>query len=180
MARMTKGLAHDRRGVSDVLAIAFMFLMAIFSGTMLHSYRFDAINSAVNRQLSMKAEYLYRTLELTQVENYSMTYFEAIAENLMGVSEPVVPGEYLEERIDNLLAYYSSDNAVIPSGYAVMIKLTYENLWEQFYPSDVGEPSSSLTQFQFSGKLTLVIAGAENGVVEVDAMVVLFKPEVSA
>jgi hypothetical protein len=177
---MTKGLARDCRGVSDVLAIAFMFLMAIFSGTMLHSYRFDAVNSAVNRQLSMKAEYLYRTLELAQVENYSMTYFEAIAENLMQVSEPVVPGDYLRERIDNLLAYYSSDNAVIPSGYAVMIKLTRENLsWEQFYPNNASEPSPYATRFQFSGKLTMIIAGAENGMVQVDAMVALFKQEVS-
>jgi hypothetical protein len=165
------GFAGDDRGVSDVLAVAFMFLIVIFSGVMLHSYRFDAINSATDRQLYMKAEYLYRTLELSQVENYSLSYFEAVAENLIQISEPVVPGDYLHERIDNLLAY------LCPDGYAVMLRLTRESLsWLQFYPGGVGEPDNTMTQFSFSGKVTLIIALAENRVVQVDAMLVLFKP----
>lgn len=173
MARLThRGFAGDDGGVSDVLAVAFMFLIVIFSGVMLHSYRFDAINSATDRQLYMKAEYFYRTLELSQMENYSLSYFEAAAENLIQVSEPVVPGDYLRERIDNLLAY------LCPDGYAVMVRLTRENVspWEQFYPSGVGEPDPTMTQFSFSGKVTLIIARAENRVAQVDAMLVLFKP----
>ena len=172
MACMThKGFAGDERGVSDILAIAFMFLMVIFSGVMLHSYRFGAVGSATDRQLYMKAEYLYRTLELAHVENYSLSYFEAVAENLIQVSEPVVPGDYLRGRIDNLLAY------LCPEGYAVMIDLNRENIsWKQFYPDSVGELDNTVTQFSFSGKVTLIIARAENRVAQVDAMLVLFKP----
>jgi hypothetical protein len=167
-----KGFASDNRGISDILSIAFMFLMVIFAGVLLHAYRSDAISSATDRQLQMKAEYLYRTLELAHVENYSLSYFEAVAENLIKVTEPIVPGDYLRGRIDNLLAY------LCPPNYAVTVKLTYENdNWTQLYPSGMGEPAPTVTQFTFSGKVTLVIAEAasENRVAQVDAMLTLFK-----
>ena len=165
-----KGFARDDRGISDVLSMAFMFLMVIFAGVLLHAYRFEAISSATDRQLQMKAEYLYRTLELANVENYSLSYLEAVAENLIKVTEPVVPGDYLSERIDNLLAY------LCPPNYAVMVKLTYENdNWTQLYPSGISEPDNTVTQFTFSGKVTIVIASADNSVAQVGAVLTMFK-----
>jgi len=169
-----KGFARDDRGISDILAMAFMFLMVIFAGVLLHAYRSDAISSAANRQLQMKAEYLYKTLELAQVENYSLSYFEAVAENLIGVTEPVV-SENLENRIGNLLAYLR------PPNYTVMVKLTYKNYenenFSQSYSSGIGEPDNRVTQFTFSGKVTIIIAGAaaENRVAQVDAVLKMFK-----
>lgn len=174
MARLTRGgLVRESRGISDILAIMFMFVIVIFSGVLLHTYRFDALDSATDRQLQMKTEYLYKTAELAQVENYSLSYFKAVAENLIEVGEPVVPSDYLRERIDNLLAYLS------PPGYGVKIELTYENedsSWVQVYPSDVGEPGPATTQFTFSGKLTTIIAEAgENRIAQVDAALTVFK-----
>ncbi len=176
MASLTwNKFARDARGVSDILAITFMFLIAIFAGVLVlqHAYKLDALDSAINRQLQMKTEYLYKAAELAQVENYSLSYFEAVAENLIGLGETVVPSDYLWEQIDNLLAYLT------PSGYAVKIKLTYENenSWVQMYPSDVGEPGPATTQFTFSGKLTTIIAEAgENRIAQVDAVLTVFKP----
>ena len=165
-------LKRDDRGVSDVLAIAFMFLIAIFAGVLLHAYRPGAIGSATDRQLQMKAEYLYKTLDLAWVENYSLGYFWAVAENLIGVTEPVVPGDYLRERIDNLLAYLH------PLGYAVKIELTRENAsWVQTYPAGAGPPSPAAEQFAFSGKVTIIIAEAgENRIAQVNAVLTMFKP----
>lgn len=170
MAGLTRRFARDESGVSDVLAMAFMFLMVIFAGVLLHAYRFGAINSATDRQLQMKAEYLYRTLEVAQVENYSLSYFKAAAENLIGVTEPVVPENYLRQQIDDLLAY------LCPPNYAVMVKLTYDENYVE-YPSDIIGPGPTETQFVFSGKVTIIIAGAgeNNRVAQVDATLTLFK-----
>lgn len=171
MARLTRReFVRDEKGISDVLAMAFMFLLIILAGVLLHAYRLDAISSATNRQLQMKAEYLYRTLELAQVENYSLRYFRAIAENLIGVTELVVPVDYLENQIDNLLAY------VCPPNYTLMLTLTNsenENAHlEKFYPR---KPGAGATQFTFSGKVTIIIAEAENKVAQVNATLTLFK-----
>ncbi|MFH1821019.1 MAG: hypothetical protein ABH852_01040 [Methanobacteriota archaeon] len=172
MARlMRRKLSRDDRGVSDVLSIAFMFLIVIFAGVLLHSYRFDTINSATNRQLQLKTEYLYRTLELSRVENYSLSYLGALAENVIGVTPQVVPGEYLRSRVDDALSYLRSP------GYAVIIELTHENSsWVQVYPSDIGTPSADVEKFTFSGRVTIIIAEAgENRVAQADASLTMFK-----
>ena len=179
MARLTKReLSENERGVSDVLSIAFMFLIVVFAGVLLHSYRIDTINSAVNRQLQLKTEYLYRTLELSQVENYSLSYLSAIAENVMEIAPQVVPGDYLISRVDNVLSYFSSP------GYAIMVKVTYENSsWEQVHPSEAWtlaenlEKFAEIEKFTFSGKITIIIAEAvENSRIrQADASLTLFK-----
>ncbi|MEW6592884.1 MAG: hypothetical protein AB1305_04315 [Candidatus Hadarchaeota archaeon] len=158
------GLRQEERGVSDILAIAFMLLIMVFAGTLLHAYRLDAVVSAADRQLQLKAEYLYRTLELGQVENYSLTYFSAVAENLLGLGETVVPENYLRARIDNILAYLA------PQDHKVMVQLTKDNLsWTQSY---AGQPGA--IQFTFSGTVTIIVAEAgENRVAKVNARVVV-------
>ncbi|MDI6643154.1 MAG: hypothetical protein QMD95_03785, partial [Candidatus Hodarchaeaceae archaeon] len=119
-------------------------------------------------------EYLYKTLELAWVENYSISFFEAVAENLIGVTRTDMPGDYLRERIDNLLSYLR------PPNWAVLIELTRENTsWMQLCPSDVNMPSPTTTQFIFSGKWTKIIAEAgENRIVGMKVVLTLFKPEV--
>ncbi len=161
----------DERGISDILAIAFMILFAIFAGVVLHAYRFDAIVSATNRQLQIKAEYTYRTLELAQVENYSLTYFQGVAENLIGIGEAVVPYEILQSEIENVLEYLR------PADYGVMVELNYENeSWAQIAPSGTGQPASTVTKYTFSGYTTIIIAEAgENRVAQVSSDVSIFK-----
>lgn len=171
MASLKGEMTRENRGISDILSIAFMFLIVVFAGILLHSYRFGAINSAVSRQMQLKAEYLYRTLELSQVENYSLSYLGAVAENVIGVSPQIVPADYLKSRLDVLLSYLR------PSGYGVIFELTYENsAWIQSSPSDIGPPGSDVERFSFSGKYTIVIAGAgENRVAQADATITLFR-----
>lgn len=167
---MRRRLSEDDRGVSDILSIAFMFLIVVFAGVLLHSYRLGTISSASDRQLQLKTEYLYKTLEIAQVENYSLSYLGALAENVIGVTPQVVPGDYLHSRIDGLLSYLRSP------GYAVMVELTHENsLWVQVYPSDAGTPSN-VEKFTFSGKVTIIIAEAgENRVAQANASLAMFR-----
>lgn len=162
---------NEEKGISDILAITFMVMFAIFAGVLLHAYRSDAIFSATDRQLQLKTEYLYRTLELSQVENYSLTYFQGVAENLLAITDLVVPTEVLQDGIENVLEY------IRPSGYGALIKLEYENeLWEQVSPSGTAKPGSDVAQFKFNGKVTIIIAEAgENRVAQVSADVTLFK-----
>ncbi|MGC8816418.1 MAG: hypothetical protein ACP5PX_01165 [Candidatus Hadarchaeum sp.] len=171
MAGLRRGIITERKGVSDVLSIAFMFLIVVFAGVLLHSYRLGAIDSAVSRQMQLKAEYLYRALELSQVENYSLSYLAAVAENVIGVSPQVVPGDYLRSRLDVLLSYLR------PSGYGVVFEVRHENsVWVQISPSDSGPPSPNVEKFSFSGKYTIVVAGlAENRVAQAEATITLFR-----
>ncbi len=163
--------SRDERGVSDVLSIAFMFLIVIFAGVLLHSYRFGTIGSASDRQLQLKAEYLYRTLELSEVENYSVSYLGAIAENVIGITPRLIPGDQLRSSVDTALGYLR------PPGYGVMIELTRENSsWVQVYPSNAGAPSASAEKFTFSGKVTLILAeGGENRAAQAEATLTMFK-----
>ena len=161
-------LRRDESGVSDVLAIAFMLLIAIFAGVLLHAYRLDAVTSAADRQLQLKAEYVYRTLELSQIENYSLSYFETIAENLLGLGETVVPENYLAEKIDNALSYLTPPNC------STEVELTKDNRsWIQTFPN---QPGPTATQFTFSGTVTIIVAEAgENRVAQVNARVTIFR-----
>jgi hypothetical protein len=151
-----------------------MLLVAIFAGLLLHSYRSDAITSATHRQLQLKAEYLYRTLELAQVENYSLSYFQSIvrgiAENLAGENELTVPTDVLHAEIEDTLEYLR------PPDFGVLIKLEHENgSWSQVVPSGVGWPGPKVVQFAFSGEATIMIAEAENRVIQVAAEVAIFE-----
>lgn len=171
MARLTEcKLFREGGGVSDILSIAFMFLIVVLAGVLLHSYRYDAINSAANRQLQLKTEYLYRTLELSHVDDYTLSYLDAIAENVLGIAPQVVPGDYLRSRVDNALFYLR------PPGYAVVLELTHENSsWVQVCPSDAGTPAPDVEKFIFSGKVTIIIAEAgENRVAQADASLTIF------
>ncbi|MGQ9788038.1 MAG: hypothetical protein ACUVQM_01795 [Candidatus Hadarchaeaceae archaeon] len=171
MAGLRPRADRENRGVSDILSIAFMFLIVVFAGILLHSYRVGAINSAVNRQMQLKTEYLYRTLELSQVENYSLSYLDAVAENVVGISPQIVPADYLRERLDILLSYLR------PPGYMVFFELTYGgSKWIQISPGGSGPPGADVEKFSFSGKYTIVLAGAgENRVAQVEITITLFK-----
>jgi len=160
------------RGISDVLAIAIMFLIAMFAGVLLHSYGADAIPAANSRQLQLKVEYGYKVLELSQVENSSLTYLEAISENLVREkigSEASMPGVYLRERIDNLLEF------IRPSGYGFVLELGYENLnWVQSSPPNLQTEEKGY--HECSGKVTLIVGGAgENRSAQISASLKMFR-----
>lgn len=156
------------RGISDVLSIAMMFLIAIFSGIILHSYGSGAISAANERQMQMRVEYAYKVLELSQLENSSLTYLEAISENLVMEnlgSEALLEGEYVRERVEDLL------QSLRPAGYGFELELRYhENRWIQRCPSGGAAPEK---YYEFSGKVTLVVGGT-NLTAQVDADLRMF------
>jgi len=134
-----------------------MFLLALFSGTILHSYGTDIIPSANERQLQLKVEYCYKVLEMSQIENSSITYLQAIAENLaMGIlgSESSLPGDYVRERVQEVMEW------ICPSGHALELEVTHRgSAWIQRFPENL---DNTLPYHEFSGKVTLVLAGVED------------------
>ena len=149
-----------------------MFVVMVFAGVLLHGFALAPLESAADRQLSVKAEHLYKTLEFSYVEPYAISFFAAIAENLV-LKEPTVPGDHLRLSLGNALEY------LCPPGYAVFVRITgykSEDLkWEQSHPEKV-EPSAK-ENFAFRGVVTMIRAEAgENRVVRQNAEVVIFKP----
>ncbi|MEM2877994.1 MAG: hypothetical protein QXG10_00345 [Candidatus Hadarchaeales archaeon] len=167
-----EGMSRSERGISDILSIAVMFIIAILAGVLLHSYGIDAISSANGRQIQMKVEYAYKVLELSNVENSSLTYLEAISENLVMEnfgSDASLPGEYIIDRTENVLGY------ICPQGYGLELELRYgDNRWVQTFPPDAHADTVAFREF--SGKVTLIIAGkGENRVAQVNAKLKMFE-----
>ena len=158
----------DAEGIADIFAIAFMFLLIVFAGTVLHSWALVPMRSSLDRQLQLKSEHMYKALELSHIKSYSISYMDAISENLVLV-QPVVPGDYLRQRLDSALAYLS------PPGYGVIVSVRCESegaSWLQVYPTDAGIPSLDVKQATFRGKLTLM--AVENRF-DLDAEVTIFE-----
>ena len=163
-----ESLTRDQKGIADVLSIAFMFLFVVLAGTVLHAWALGPMASVSDRMQQQKCEHLYKTLELSYVENYSISYFDAIADNLV-LAQPVEPGDYLRQRLDNALAY------LCPLGYAGVVSVQCESEgtpWLQVYPTNAGLPSSEMKQVTFKGKLTLM--AVENRF-DLDAEVTIFE-----
>jgi hypothetical protein len=156
----------EDRGISDVIAITFMLLVLLLAGAYMHGAGFEALSGAASRQLQLQAAYLFHALRLSQTENYSVPFFRALLENLLGIGEPVVPGEDLRAELSAVLEYLR------PPDRGVGIELRFENrVWIQRVPENAPAPAD---EYVFSGTLTLVIAEAENRIAQVVARVSVF------
>lgn len=162
--------SRDEKGIADVFAIAFMFLLVVFAGTVLHSHALVPLTSSTERMLQLQTEHLYKTLEQAYVKNYSLTYLSAIADNLV-LTQPLVPGGYLRDQLHEMLAYLR------PPGHGVRVTLAVgENTWDQIYPTDARPPAPRTKQFSFKGKVCVIRAEAdENRVVMVNASLTIFE-----
>ncbi len=158
---------QEQRGVADVLAIAIMFLFVVLIGVLLHAYMLTPLRSATDRQLQLKSEYLYKTMETAWVDPYAKSYLTAAADNLV-LTTPTVPGEYLRSAMENTLGY------LLPHDYAAEISLTHENrTWKLIYP-DVGPPAGN--RFSHSGSISVIRAEAgEERTILVQATLTLFR-----
>ncbi len=146
----------NNRGVADVLAMAFMFVILVLAAVFMHSYSLRPLRAATNRQLELKSEHLYKTLELAWVEPYSVSFLRGAAENLL-LEQPIVPGPYLRSAVENALEYLH------PSGYAVAVSLSYDNAsWELSWPEGAGLGLGAEKQFARQGEVRLTMAGGEN------------------
>ncbi len=145
----------NNRGVADILAIAFMFVILVLAAVFMHSYSLRPLRAATDRQLELKSEHLYKTLELAWVRP-GVSFLRAAAENLL-LEQPIVPGPYLRSVMENALEYLR------PSGYAVAVSLSYENAsWELSWPEGAGLGLGAEKQFPRQGEMCLTMAGGEN------------------
>ncbi|MBA7595323.1 hypothetical protein ES703_02285 [subsurface metagenome] len=142
----------NNHGVADILAIAFMFVILVLAAVFMHSYSLRPLRAATDRQLELKSEHLYKTLELAWVRP-GVSFLRAAAENLL-LEQPIVPGPYLRSTMENVLEYLH------PSGYAVAVSLSYENTsWELSWPEGAGLGLGAEKQRQ--GEMRLTMAGGE-------------------
>ncbi len=157
----------ENQGVADILAIAFMFVMLVLAAVFMHTYSLRPLQTATDRQLELKSEHLYMTLELAWVGPYSISFLRAAAENLL-LGQPTVPGLHLRSAMENALEY------LCPPGYAVAVNLSYDNSsWELSWPEGVGPGIDAEKQFVRQGEVRLTTAGGEN--IAVPATVRIFE-----
>ena len=150
----------NNHGVADILAMAFMFVILVLAAVFMHSYSLRPLRAATDRQLELKSEYLYKTLELAWVKP-GVSFLRAAAENLL-LEQPIVPGPYLRSAMESVLEYLR------PSGYAVSVSLSYENAsWELSWPEGAGLGLGAEKQFAWPGEVRLTMAGGENIVMPV-------------
>ncbi len=148
-------------GIADILAIAFMFVMLVLAAVFMHAYSLRPLRAATDRQLELKSEHLYMTLELAGVEPYSVSFLHAATENLL-LEQPTVSGSHLRSAMKNAFEY------LCPPGYAVAISLSYDNSsWELSWPEGVGLGMGAEKQFVRQGEVRLTIAGGESVTVSV-------------
>ncbi len=150
------GKFEETAAVEENIAMAFMFVMLVLAAVFMHSYSLRPLRAATDRQLELKSEHLYKTLELAWVEPYGVSFLRAAAENLL-LEQPTVPGPYLRSAMENALEYLR------PPGYAVAVGLSYENApWELSRPESAGLGLGAERQFVRRGEMRLTMAGGEN------------------
>jgi heme/copper-type cytochrome/quinol oxidase subunit 2 len=155
-------IIKETAAVADVLAMAFMFILIIFGAVLMHAYSLRPLRAATDRQLELKCEHAYKTLETAWVEPYTISFLRAAAENLV-LENPTVPGPHLRSAMENTFEYLS------PPDYEISAALTYDETSLMF--NENRKPPSK--QFTQQGTLSIMKAGGENVVVHV--VVMLFK-----
>jgi 1-acyl-sn-glycerol-3-phosphate acyltransferase len=162
IAGKTQGDSVDglnKLGAADVLAIAFMFILLIASTMIIHAYSFLPLNSAMDRQIELKTEHIYKTLELAHVYPYAISYSRAACEILL-LSTPTIAENILRLRFFEILEF------VCPSGYGIYVNFCLENnSWGIIYPEG---SNFSETQFTKKGTITLAAAGGAYAIVKVE------------
>ncbi|MDI6819888.1 MAG: hypothetical protein QMC89_03170 [Candidatus Hodarchaeaceae archaeon] len=152
------------RGIADVLAMVFMFVLLVLGAVLMHAYTLRPLQAAVDRQLELKCEHLYKAVETAWVEPYTVSFLKAAADNLV-LENPVVPGDHLRSQMFAAIDYLR------PHDFVVSISLRHgQRTWELVCPENSSETSR---QFIRLGRISITKAGGENVVVE--ATVKLFQ-----
>ena len=153
----------NAKGIADVLAMAFMFILLILGAVLMHAYSLRPLRAATDRQLQLKCEHVYKTLETAWVEPYTVSFLRAGAENLV-LERPTVPGSYLRSAMENTLEYLS------PPNYEISMTLCYDKTLLTF--NENRSPPSK--RFVRSGTVSITKAGGENVIIQVEVMLFSF------
>ncbi len=149
-------------GVSDIVVIAFMFILLVMAVTLLFGYNTNTLEAAADRQMELKTNFLHRSLERSEVRP-GVQALDAAAEQLV-VKNPAVEGEYLQDWMENTLKFLR------PVDHGVIVTLNENNrFWEVSYPENTS-PGSGISS---EGSVTITKAGGE--VVLVDVRVTVFE-----
>lgn len=136
------------KGVSDVVVIAIMFVLLVFSATLLFGITSSGLDEAADRQVMLKTQYIYQSLNHVQVEKYNVTALRAASEHLV-FKDPTVPNEFLKSWMENTLDFFR------PLDYGVRLRLSRENKsWEVIQPDGVtkGETFRTEHPITFTGR----------------------------
>lgn len=152
----------EEDGVSDVVVIAFMFVLLVLSATVLFGFTSQGLKAAASRQTGLKANYLHRTLEKSEVIS-GITALEAAAEQLV-LQDPTVDNKYLKSWMENTLGFLK------PSNYGVELRLTHNGeIWRVMEPENV-EIEEPVT---VTSSVPITKSGGD--VVNVNVEIMLFK-----
>ncbi len=148
-----------QRGVSDIVAIAFMFIILVIAAVLVHSFMLGSLHAAADRQSELKVEHLRETLQRATVGSYVVPALEAAAQQLV-LEEPVVEDSYLSSWMENALDY------LCPPDHGIELKLSYnDNWWGMTYPQENVREGEELVS---RGNVTVTKTGGEVISVEIE------------
>lgn len=151
------------RGVSDVVVIAFMFILLVLSSTLLLGYTPGGLSASAERQSELRTNCLYRTLGKAEVRP-GVSGLRAITERLVLEENASIDNGYLRSWTENALEFLS------PLDHGAELRVALENwVWEEEYPSGVEEGEDYVSQG------AVVITGTGGEVWSADVRVRVFE-----
>lgn len=143
-------------GVSDVVVIAFMFILVVLSVPFLFGYTSRGLDSAANRRAELKLNHLQRTLEEVEVRP-GISALEATAEQLV-IKNPTIREDYLRAWMENNLDFLR------PNYFGVELNLSHNGKsWKITLPDNIMTEKDFLT----NSTLAITKTGGEVEVVNV-------------
>ena len=156
----------DQRGVSDIVASTFMFILLIIAAVLIHGFMLNSLHAAADRQSELKVEHLKEALQRLTVDPYRIQALEAAAQQLV-LTEPIVDNDYLSSWMRNTFEYLR------PPDYGIQLKLTYiDNSWEIKCPNGGREGEEFISR----GSVTVAKTGGEITSVEVEIKMFKIRP----
>ncbi|MBS3815173.1 MAG: hypothetical protein KGY45_01270 [Hadesarchaea archaeon] len=145
----------DEKGVSDIIVVAFMFILLVLASVLVHQYNTRALESAADRQNELKSIYLYESLSKSELSSYGLTFFDAAGEHLV-LESPTVPENYLRDWLENTSGF------LLPDDYGLKLTLSHgENQLEFTHPNKVSDNIVVGESFIQSGSLAITKTGGE-------------------
>lgn len=151
----------NEKGVSDIIVVAFMFILLVLASVLVHQYQTRALESAAHRQNGLKSTHLYKSLEKSEVNPYGVSALNAAAEQLV-LKDPTVPENHLREWLEN------TTNFLLPDDLGAELTLTRgENKWSFTHLPKGKDSSSKGEQFIQEGALAITRTGGDIVIVEI-------------
>ncbi len=154
-----------QRAVSDMLVIAFMFILLAMAAVFVFDLTARQLEAASDRQMELKSQHLYQTLRLSGLDEYPGTTAIDAAAHQIAVDDPSVPDDYLRSWLEETLDY------LLPQGYAVTIEVSHENDdWTFTYPDAAEQGELYITTDNISiaeNRDTPIVLGVQTRMFEI-------------